>query len=117
MPEDLMGALNKNEIARIISERLGYSQRTSLILLERFLGLLKEGLARGEDIKMVKFGSFCPVEKKERKGVSPVNGEYITIPSKKTVVFRPSRTLKREINDRPREKVLQDRGGQQADRC
>jgi nucleoid DNA-binding protein len=43
-------------------------------------------------------GKFAVVQRPERKGTHPVDGREIIIPAKKAVTFKPSSTLKKEIN-------------------
>jgi integration host factor subunit alpha len=111
-----MGAVSKQDIAGAVSDRLGYSKRSSMFLLDSLFELIKQGVNRGDVVKIVRFGLFYKKEKEPRKGVDPRTGSYITIPSKKTVVFKPSRILKRDINDcQPRKKIFQNRRSQQTD--
>ncbi len=93
-----MSTLTKREIAEQVSLEMGFSIRTSLALVNDLFAQMKAALKDGEDIKIVRFGTWRKIERPERKGISPADGSQITISSRKTVAFHPSRTLKRLVN-------------------
>jgi integration host factor subunit alpha len=104
-----MGALTKREIAETVRNELGYSLRVSLQLVNEIFSQIKASLISGDQVKIVRFGTLRSIRKSARRGTSPVNGEPIIIPPQRTVVFRPSRLLKRIINARKGEEILPDR--------
>ncbi|OPL14401.1 MAG: hypothetical protein AVO38_02175 [delta proteobacterium ML8_D] len=104
-----MGALTKREIAETVSNELGYSMRVSQQLVNALFSQIKASLINGDQVKIVRFGTLRGVQKLARRGTNPVNGEPITIPAQCTVVFHPSRALKRTINARKGEEILPDR--------
>ncbi len=93
-----MSTLTKREIAEQVSSKLGFSIRNSLQLVNDVFELMKAALKDGQEIKIVRFGTWRPVERKERKGISPADGSPIVIAGRRTVAFHPSRTLKKIIN-------------------
>ncbi len=59
---------------------------------------IKEALKAGNDVRILGFGSFKVVERKERKGRIPGKpGSEIIIPARKVVKFTPGSALKEEI--------------------
>ncbi len=104
-----MGALTKRELAERISEELGFSIRMSASLVDEFFHQIIKALHQGEKVKMVRFGILEPVIRQARRGTSPVTGEPIEIPAKRTVVFKPSKTLKGMVNAASAEEILSNR--------
>jgi integration host factor subunit alpha len=104
-----MGALTKREIAETVSNELGYSMRVSQQLVNAIFSHIKSTLLNGDQVKIVRFGTLRSVQKLARRGTNPVNGEPIIINAQRTVVFHPSRALKRTINARKGEEILPDR--------
>ncbi len=92
--------VTKKEIVRYLHERSGFSARSLARVVDRLFEEIKLALERGEEVKIVRFGNFEPYQRPSRKGVSPKDGRPIQIEGKKTVVFRPSPTLKELINQR-----------------
>ncbi len=106
-----MAALTKHELAQVISEQMGYSKRVSLELVDGILEHVKTSLLEGKRVKIVRFGTLQVVKREARRGTSLKDGSPIHIPARKTVSFRPSRTLKGVINGGASEEVLPDRRG------
>ena len=103
--------LTKLEIASRISEDLGFSLRSSKILVDDCFKIIKDALLNGEKVKIVRFGSFLPLLKNPRKGINPNTKEELTIPGRRTVVFRPSPLLKKGVNAQKRPQILSNRSG------
>lgn len=59
---------------------------------------LKEALETGESISFMNFGTFKVVTRPERKGRNPRTGEEMTIPAKKTAVFKVSPKVTEQLN-------------------
>ena len=110
------GSLTKQEMAARISEELGFPVRSSKRLVDGIFSIMKEALNSGEPVKIVRFGTFHPVFRDGRKGMNPSTGEAVLIPARRTVLFRPSRLLKKLVNAEKRSQILPNRGSQQDSR-
>lgn len=106
-------SLTKLELAGSISEEIGFSMRSSKKLVDAFFNHMTDILVSGEPLKIVRFGTFCPLFKNARKGINPSTGEEIIIPARNTVSFRPSPLLKKMVNAEKRPQILPDRRSQQ----
>ncbi len=106
-----MGSVTKRDLAKAVSESLGFSHRMSIKLVDALFDIVIKGLQSGEVVKVVRFGTFAPKEKGQRMGVSPQDGRPILIPGRKTVVFHPSKKLKEAANGAG-QGLLQDRRGE-----
>jgi integration host factor subunit alpha len=60
--------------------------------------MMKETLARGESLKLSRFGTLLVRDKKQRTGRNPQTGEPMTIQARRVVNFKPSQSLRDEIN-------------------
>jgi len=90
--------LTKRDIVKFLNEELGFSARSLARVLDQVFEEIKVALERGEEVKIVRFGSFEPYRRPTRRGVSPRDGSPILIEGRKTAVFRPSPILKDLIN-------------------
>ena len=61
------------------------------------LDIIKDRLAAGEEVKIVRFGSFAIQTRAERKGRNPQTGEGLVIPERKAITFKPSKLLKKNL--------------------
>ncbi|OAG28150.1 integration host factor subunit alpha [Thermodesulfatator autotrophicus] len=91
--------VTKKDLALYLHENLGFSVRSMGQVVDKLFEEMKLALERGEKVKIVKFGQFTPYKRPTRKGVNPKDGAPILIEGKKTVVFYPSSTLKKLINE------------------
>lgn len=77
----------------------GYTKRDAATILHDFVLTIEEAMAEGESVKFRGFGTFEVRDRKERIGVSPKDGERITIPAYRTAKFTPGRVLKRAVSE------------------
>jgi len=81
---DLHGGLTKNEAVEVV---------------DTILGTVKTSLLEGRKVKIQNFGVFEVTRREGRRGVSPVSGESIYIPSHKGLCFRPAKKLQSAVED------------------
>ena len=62
-----------------------------------FFEEVREGLARGEEVKLSGFGNFYVRQKNQRPGRNPKTGEEIPISARRVVTFRPGQKLKARV--------------------
>jgi integration host factor subunit alpha len=96
--DGLEGVMTKADLAEKVMERLRFQRKDSLELVETFLDILKDTLARGEDVKISGFGNFQVRKKADRKGRNPVSGEAMMISSRKVLTFKTSPVFKGHLN-------------------
>lgn len=90
--------MNKTEFAQLVAERLGSSKADGAKAVDAVFGALTEALAKGEDVKLIGFGSFEVSERAEREGKNPRTGEAIKIAAAKQAKFKPGAQLKDALN-------------------
>ena len=62
-------------------------------------GFLQRVIEESDEIKLLSFGSFKKIQRKERAGVNPQTGDKITIPARKALIFKASKKIKEVINN------------------
>ena len=92
--------MTKADIAAHVYEKLGFSKRESLNIVEHFFAIVKSSLTSGTSVKISGLGNFTVRKKKARKGRNPQTGDEIEIAPRTVLVFRLSQVLKEELNDR-----------------
>ncbi len=68
-------------------------------LVDLAFELIKESLERGENVKISGFGHFLVRQKRARRGRNPQTREHLEIKPGKEPTSKPSRPLKKAIND------------------
>lgn len=66
----------------------------SELVLDAALEIIAKSVARGEDVKIVGFGTFSRGTRKARKGRNPKTGTQIIIPAAKVPKFKPGKEFR-----------------------
>jgi len=90
--------LTRKELAEIINEKMGFSQRGSRELVDAVFSCLKQALLTEESIKLVQFGTFTVRKKNPRVGRNPRTGDTMEISKRSMVSFRPGKGVREKIN-------------------
>ena len=94
--------LTKKEIVNSIYMQLGFSKNIALNLLEDFLSIILSELINNKKVKIPKFGTFTLRYKKSRIGRNPKTLEKKIISERNVILFKPSKDLKKFINNNER---------------
>ena len=90
--------LIKKEIAQYISANHNIGKKDAENIVDDVFNRIADELASAEGVNIHNFGKFSVTIRNARKGRNPVTGEEISIPAKKAVQFKPSKTLKEQDN-------------------
>jgi integration host factor subunit alpha len=94
--------MTRVDIANYLCDSFGdINKGQALGYVDAVFGLMKESLARGENVKISGFGNFVTTEKKKRIGRNPQTGEEIVIDARTVVTFKVSDVLRKQIRDNP----------------
>ena len=92
--------LTKREIVNSIYMQIGYSKNIAENLLEDFFDIILKSLKENKKIKIAKFGTFELRLKKSRIGRNPKTRENKIISERNVILFKPSKELKKKINEK-----------------
>jgi integration host factor subunit alpha len=100
----LRGILKEEKVTKVdivnnVYDRLGFSKRECADIVDKFLEVIKETLAKDENIKISGFGKFIVKQKHARRGRNPHTGDEMEIKGRKVLLFGLSGSLKDEINE------------------
>ena len=90
--------ITRKELAKVINQKLGVSQRSASQLIDEVFDNLKSALLSEESVKLVQFGTFSIKRKSSRVGRNPRTGDTMEICPRCMVSFRPSKTVREQIN-------------------
>ena len=91
--------MTKSAIIDDIHKEIGFSKADATILLNEFLESAISILESDNILKFRNFGTFEVKKKKSRIGRNPKTKEEFLIKSRNVISFRPSRKLKKYLND------------------
>ncbi len=90
--------MNKKELIAQVANDTGLSQKDAQSAIEATLNTFATALKKGDDIRLVGFGTFVVSQRAASKGRNPQTGQEINIPASKQVKFRAGKELKETVN-------------------
>ena len=91
--------LTKKDLINSIYMQIGFSKKISSNLLEDVFQILLKNIIVQKKVKIAKFGTFILRKKNERIGRNPKTKEKKIISERNVILFRPSKELKKHINN------------------
>ena len=91
-------SMTKIDITESVCEKLGILKKESLHVVESVIDIIKEELAKGNEVMISGFGKWTVKAKKKRKGRNPQTGKEIMIDARKVITFKPSVVLRDKLN-------------------
>ena len=95
-----MRTITKRELVHRIAESLQVSKADARKVVQTFLDLISEELARGNRIEFRRFGVFEVRQRKPRIGQNPKTLEKVKVPGRRVVKFKEGRDLKEKLAQR-----------------
>jgi DNA-binding protein HU-beta len=90
--------MTKAEVVAAIAQKTGLKQAQAKEALEAFLSSVTQSLKAGQEVRLVGFGSFVPVERAAGVARNPRTGAAVKRPASKTARFRVGESLKSALN-------------------
>jgi nucleoid DNA-binding protein len=91
--------VTKSNIVDIIAEGTGLTKLETQAVIDGFIATVTYSLKNKERVELRGFGNFRPTLRKARIARNPRTKEPVNVPEHYTVVFRPSKDLKKFINN------------------
>lgn len=88
--------MNQKELVRSISQKCEYSQKVINDILVLLMDTIKETVAT-EPVKLLNFGSFKTVKRKERTAFNPNSKASMIIPAKTVPIFKVAKRFKKNL--------------------
>lgn len=86
--------MNKHELIEKIATEVECSKAQAESILNCCFDNIKKAVKKGDDVKLVGFGTFTKSKRKARTGRNPQTGEAIKIPAAWTPKFRAGSEFK-----------------------
>ena len=91
--------LTKADLVDAIYDNLPFDKQKATQIVEDWIEIIKDGLARDEKVMISGFGVFEVKSKHARPGRNPQTGDRITLTARKVVKFKASQILRKDLND------------------
>jgi len=90
--------VNKNELVAAVAESTGLSKSDAAKAVDSVFDSITDALKKGDEIRLVGFGTFSVAERAASEGRNPRTGEKISIPASKQPKFKAGKGLKDAVN-------------------
>ncbi|BBF93634.1 HU family DNA-binding protein [Blastochloris tepida] len=90
--------MTKDELVTAVADRLDSTKTAAAAAIEATFDVISEALKKGEDVKLIGFGSFSVVKRAAREGRNPRTGQPVKIKASKAPKFTPGKVLKQMVD-------------------
>lgn len=90
--------MNKSELLERIAKESNISKSEIEFVLNKTIEIIAKTVSKGEEVKLIGFGTFDQSNRKERQGRNPKTGSRIQIPATKVPRFRPGKEFRGLVN-------------------
>ncbi|WP_276324910.1 HU family DNA-binding protein [Aurantimonas manganoxydans] len=93
-------SMNKNELIAAVSEKAELSKQDASSAVDAVFETLQATMAKGDDIRLVGFGTFSVSHRAASKGRNPSTGAEVDIPARNVPKFAAGKGLKDAVNNK-----------------
>ncbi len=90
--------MNKSELVDDVAKATGLSKVQSQKAVEAIFDTIKVTLKKGQEVRIVGFGTWSVAQRAATTGRNPRTGEKINIPASKQPKFKAGKDLKEAVN-------------------
>ena len=91
--------MTKKERIKFVAQPTDNTIKDTEEIVDEFINYVKNSLVQHEDVVIHGFGKFTTKLRDARTARNPQTGETIEVPAKYALTFKPTSTLKAEINE------------------
>lgn len=92
--------MNKNELVSAVAEKSELSKQQAVGAVDAVFDAIEGALAKGDDIRLVGFGTFSVSHRAASKGRNPSTGAEVDIPARNVAKFTAGKGLKDAVNSK-----------------
>ncbi|TVR63828.1 MAG: integration host factor subunit beta [Gemmatimonadales bacterium] len=91
--------MTKADLVEQVAEAIGpgVTKKDCAMVVDGFLGAVRQALAEGEHIEIRGFGTFKVRRREARTARNPRTGEAVEVPARHVPVFKPSKHMRAQV--------------------
>lgn len=89
--------MNKGELVAFVSQKTGLTNIDCSKAVEAVFDGIKQTLSKGDEVRLIGFGTFSVAKREAREGRNPRTGETLKIAATKVARFKPGKELKEAV--------------------
>jgi len=86
--------VNKADLVKRVARDTGLTKADVLRVLDAFLAQVTRALRRGDEVKLVDFGTFLVSHRRARAAHNPYTGAAMKVPARRWPRFSPGKRLR-----------------------
>ncbi|HRO66851.1 MAG TPA: HU family DNA-binding protein [Pseudobdellovibrionaceae bacterium] len=86
--------MNKAQLVEQLSRRIRATKCDSETFLDATLEIIQRAVSKGDEVKLVGFGTFSAAHRKERTARNPKTGESVVVPKSKVPRFKAGKDFR-----------------------
>ena len=90
--------MNKNDLIGVVADVAGITKAQAGEAVDAVFDAITNSLKKGDEVRLVGFGTFSVSKRKASVGRNPATGAEIQIPASNQAKFKPGKGLKDAIN-------------------
>ena len=90
--------MNKNDLIAAVADNTELSRGDATKAVDAVFDLITDCLKKGDEVRLVGFGTFSVSQRKATQGRNPRTGETIQIPASKQPKFKAGKGLNDAVN-------------------
>jgi DNA-binding protein HU-beta len=90
--------MNKNELISAVADKAGLTKSQASDAVDAALDLITASLKRGDEVRLLGFGTFAVANRKATTARNPQTGAIINVPASKAPKFKAGKALKESVN-------------------
>jgi DNA-binding protein HU-beta len=90
--------MTKNELISAVADSAKLTKTSAASAVDATFDIITGALKRGDEVKLIGFGSFTVVKRAAREGRNPRTGEPVQIKASKAPKFSAGKGLKEAVN-------------------
>ncbi len=90
--------MNKNDLIADVAKKAGLSKTDAAKAVDAFVASVTGALKKGDEVRLVGFGTFAVTKRAASEGRNPRTGAKIKIAASKQPKFRAGKGLKDAVN-------------------
>ena len=90
--------MNKNDLISAVADSSGLSKSDAASAVEGVFDAITTSLSKGDEVRLVGFGTFSVAKRKASTGRNPRTGEPMTIKASNQPKFKAGKALKDSLN-------------------
>ena len=92
--------MNKSELVEAVAGKIDMSKTQTQGVIEALIDVVKKKKKKGDEVRLVGFGTWTVAKRAATTGRNPRTGEPIKIPASKQPKFKAGKELKDTVNNR-----------------